>query len=61
MKQSELIDTIKEQIKDTKNITELLMVELSANEDDCHIIRSIWMIEKILDNTLENIEKLYAD
>ena len=61
MQQSELIDTIKEQVKDAENITELLLVELSANEDDCHIIRSIWMIEKILDNTLENIEKLYAD
>lgn len=58
MNQSELRKNIEEQIKDVINITQLLLVELAANDDDTHILRSVGIIEKMLQSTLKNVEQL---
>ena len=61
MEQSEIIESITEQIKDSINITQLLSVELSENEDDTHILRSVQIIEKMLQAILENLQHLYKN
>ena len=61
MNQSELFEAIVDKVKDTANITQLLLVELSANEDDIHIIRSIAIIEKMLQNILRMLQQFHSD
>ena len=53
MEHQELKENIEEQIRDAMNILQLLEVELSANEDDEHIIRTVSIVEKILKSSLE--------
>ena len=53
MEHQELEENIEEQIRDAMNILQLLEVELSANEDDEHIIRTVSIVEKILKSSLE--------
>ena len=47
MEHQELKENIEEQIRDAMNILQLLEVELSANEDDEHIIRTVSNYENI--------------
>ena len=47
MEHQELKENIEEQIRDAMNIMQLLEVELSANEDDEHIIRTVSIVEKM--------------
>ena len=53
MEHQELKENIEEQIRDAMNILQLLEVELSANEDDEHIIRTVSIVEKILKSSVE--------
>lgn len=52
----ELKENLEEQTRDAINILQLLEVELSANEDDEHTIRTVSIIEKILKSHLELIK-----
>ena len=48
---------LKENIE-AMNILQLLEVELSANEDDEHIIRTVSIVEKILKSSLELLKHI---
>lgn len=58
MEHQELEENIEEQIRDAMNILQLLEVELSANEDDEHIIRTVSIVEKILKSSLELLKHI---
>ncbi|WP_370775818.1 hypothetical protein [Roseburia sp.] len=58
MEHQELKENLEEQIRDALNILQLLEVELSANEDDEHIIRTVSIIEKILKSSLELLKHI---
>jgi hypothetical protein len=58
MEHQELKENIEEQIRDAMNIVQLLEVELSANEDDEHIIRTVSIVEKILKSSLELLKHI---
>ena len=58
MNNQELKENLEEQIKDAINILQLLIVELSANEDDEHTIRAVTIVEKILKSHLELLQHL---
>lgn len=58
MEHRELKENIEEQIRDAMNILQLLEVELSANEDDEHIIRTVSIVEKILKSSLELLKHI---
>ncbi|MBS6242146.1 MULTISPECIES: hypothetical protein [Roseburia] len=58
MEHQELKENIEEQIRDAMNILQLLEVELSANEDDEHIIRTVSIVEKILKSSLELLKHI---
>ena len=47
-----------EQVKDIVNIVQLLEVELETNEDDEHIIRTVSIIEKMLQEHLKSLQQL---
>lgn len=53
----ELKESILEYIEDAVNIIHLLIEELTATEEDAHIIRSIGIIGKILNAALENLKR----
>lgn len=57
MNQQELKENLEEQTKDAINILQLLRVELSANEDDEHTIRTVFIVEKMLKSNLEIIQQ----
>lgn len=58
MDQQELKERLEEQTKDAINILQLLRVELSANEDDEHTIRTVFIVEKMLKLNLEIMQHL---
>ena len=58
MEHQELKENIEEQIRDAMNILQLPEVELSANEDDEHIIRTVSIVEKILKSSLELLKHI---
>lgn len=58
MEHQELKENLEEQIRDAMNILQLLEVELSANEDDEHIIRTVSIVEKILKSSLELLKHI---
>lgn len=58
MEQQEVKENLEEQIRDAMNILQLLEVELSANEDDEHIIRTVSIVEKILKSSLELLKHI---
>ena len=58
MEHQELEENIEEQIRDAMNILQLLEVDLSANEDDEHIIRTVSIVEKILKSSLELLKHI---
>lgn len=58
MEHQELKENLEEQIRDALNILQLLEVEISANEDDEHIIRTVSIIEKILKSSLELLKHI---
>lgn len=60
MSREELKENIEEQIQDAINIIQLLTEELTATEEDAHIIRSVGIIGKILNVALENLKQLYS-
>ena len=58
MEHQELKENLEEQIRDAMNILQLLEVELSANEDDEHIIRTVSIVEKILKSSVELLKHI---
>lgn len=58
MERDELKESVQEQIEDALNIVHLLTEELSATEEDGHIIRSVGIIGKMLDAALGNLKRL---
>lgn len=54
MNNQELKENLEEQIKDAINILQLLIVELSANEDDEHTIRAVSI-------TIEKVDEIIAE
>lgn len=57
---NQLVDKemLEEQTKDAINILQLLEVELAANEDDSHIIRTVAIVEKMLQKHLKSLQQL---
>lgn len=53
----DLLEETLEELKDVINILQLLSVELSVNEDDEHILRSISVVEKMLQSTVKNLQQ----
>ena len=58
MEHQELKENIEEQIRDAMNSLQLLEVELSANENDEHIIRTVSIVEKILKSSVELLKHI---
>lgn len=58
MTQLDLQESLQEQTKDAINILQLLEVELSANEDDSHTIRTVTIVEKMLKQHLRTLQQL---
>lgn len=61
MKQAELLENTAEQIEDAINILQLLMADLTANQDDTHIIRSVGIVEKMLQTALSNLHQIKVE
>lgn len=54
----EFLETAIEQVKDAINILQLLSVDLSANEEDSHILRSVSIVERILKSAESDLSQL---
>lgn len=61
MDKNELLKNAVEEVKDAINILQLLMVELTKNQDDGHIIRSVNVTEKMLQRVLSNLQQIKED
>lgn len=61
MSQEELLESTVEQVEDAINVSQLLMAELTANEDDAHILRSVDIIRKILQVAVSNLHQIKGD
>ena len=55
MENNILYENAVEDIKDAINVLQLLREELTRNEDDSHIIRSVNITLKILQSALSNL------
>ena len=49
-------EILEEQTRDALNVLQLLEVELSTNEDDEHIIRTVSIVEKMLQEHLATLQ-----
>lgn len=54
-------ESTEEQIKDAINVLQLLMEELTINQDDTHILRSISIVLKILQSAISSLQQTQAD
>lgn len=61
MDKVELYENTVEEIMDGINVLQLLMEELSENQDDGHIIRSVSVTEKMLKRALSNLQRMKED
>ena len=61
MDKTELWEKTMEEIKDGINVLQLLREELTANQDDPHIIRSVGIALKILQFALSNLQHMKED
>lgn len=61
MDKMELWEKTMEEIKDGINVLQLLREELTANQDDDHIIRSVGIALKILQSALSNLQQVKED
>ncbi len=61
MDKTDLFDNAVEEIKDSINVLQLLKEELTANQDDPHIIRSVGIVLKILQSALSNLQHMKED
>ena len=61
MNQFDLKENLEEQTKDTINILQLLETSLAENEDDPHIIRTVAIIQKMLQEHLRTLQHLNSD
>lgn len=53
-------EILEEQTRDALNVLQLLEVELSANEDDGHIIRTVSIVEKMLQEHLATLQQQFS-
>lgn len=58
MGKKELIDLIKEQVKDSINVIQLLETMLETSGEDPYIRRSVGIVEKILQVMMESVDQL---
>ena len=61
MNQFELKEILEEQTKDVINILQLFETSLAENEDDPHIIRTVAIIQKMLQEHLSTLQHLNSD
>ena len=61
MNQFELKEILEEQTKDAINILQLFETSLAENEDDPHIIRTVAIIQKMLQEHLRTLQHLNSD
>lgn len=47
------IETLQDKIEDIRNIIQILEISMQNTEEDEHIIRSVSVIDKMLDNVLQ--------
>ena len=59
--QFEVMETLEEQTKDAINILQLFETSLAENEDDPHIIRTVAIIQKMLQEHLRTLQHLNSD
>lgn len=55
------LETLIEQTKDTINILQLLEISLAENEDDPNIIRTVTIINKLLQQHLATLHQFNLD
>lgn len=58
MDKMELWENAVEEIKDGINVLQLLREELTANQDDDHIIRSVGIVLKMFQFALSNLQHM---
>lgn len=61
MNSPELWENTEEELRNAKNILQLLMAELAANCDDSHILRSVGIAEGMLRTALKKLQQLKTD
>ncbi len=61
MKHLDALEILSEQTKDTINILQLLKISLAENEDDPHILRTIHIVEKMLQEHLSTLQQISSD
>ena len=50
------LEILSEQTKDAINLIQLLEVELSSNQEDPHILRTVTIVEKMLQEHLSTLQ-----
>lgn len=61
MSNPELWENTEEELRNAVNVLQLLMTELTANDDDPHIFRSVGIAEGMIQTALKNMPQLKAD
>lgn len=61
MNRLELWENTEEELRNTINVLQLLMTELTANYDDPHILRSVGIAEGMLQTVLSSLLQLKND
>lgn len=59
--ETKLRESTEEHIKDAVNVLQLLVEELTTNQDDTHILRSVSIVLKILQSALSNLQQIKGD
>lgn len=54
------LEILEEQTKDAINILQLLEIELSSSQEDPHILRTITIIEKMLQEHLSTLQHQFS-
>ena len=61
MNRPELWENTEEELRNAINVLQLLMMELSANYDDPHILRSVGIAEGTLQAALSNLQQIRTE
>ncbi|MCI8973493.1 MAG: hypothetical protein HFH79_07875 [Lachnospiraceae bacterium] len=55
MEEKNRLESMREDMEDVLNIVQLLVVSLEDNEEDSHIIRSVHVIQKMIEAVIDRI------
>lgn len=55
MEEKNRLESIREDMEDVLNIVQLLAISLEDNEEDGHIIRSVHVIQKMIEAVIDRI------